>query len=129
MFFEIKNTADHTFTETNELSNGLWLNRDSGWQKFILAEATVYIKGYVEDRAIDQEFVENISDDTTPRYQGNYLAIVSHNTGIIDITHDVHRSTPLAISTDPLLITNLLKYLSRKEKLPNISLIRMVILM
>jgi hypothetical protein len=108
MFFEIKNTADHTFTETNELSNGLWLNRDSGWQKFILAEATVYIKGYVEDRAIDQEFVENISDDTTPRYQGNYLAIVSHNTGIIDITHDVHRSTPLAISTDPLLITNLL---------------------
>ena len=108
MFFEIKKQSDNSFTNSHNLRKDLWLNCDGGWQLEDLGIAKVYIKGYVEDRSIDLTFLNDIVKDTTPRFQGNYLAVISYNNGTIVITHDIHRATPIAISKNPFIITNLL---------------------
>lgn len=109
MFFEIKQQADSSFINSYNLRTDLWLNCDDGWHIEDLEVAKVYIKGYVEDRAIDINFLRDIIGNITPRFQGNYLAIILHNDGIIDITHDIHRATPIAVSNNPIIITNLLR--------------------
>lgn len=108
MFFEITRQSDNSFTHSTKLTNELWLNCDAGWQRLTTPDATVHIKGYVEDRPIDQQFIETIIANPVPHHQGNFLAIICHNNGIINITHDIHRASPLAMSSQPFIVTNLL---------------------
>lgn len=108
MFFEIKKQSDNSFTNSYNLRKNLWLNCDDGWRSEDLAVAKVFIKGYVEDRPINTVFLNEIIKDTTPRFQGNYLAVIVYSDDTIAITHDIHRATPLALSHDPFVITNLL---------------------
>jgi len=108
MFFEISRQQDTSFTNSFHLVRDIWLNTDNGWSQFDIGVAKVYIKGYVEDRLIDINFINDIYQDTKPRYQGNYLAVIVKHDGTVIITHDIHRGTPLAYSTRKLKVTNLL---------------------
>jgi len=108
MFFEISKRSDESFSNSYNLIRDIWLNCDDGWQITDLAVTRIYSKGYVENCAMDTQFFADISDDPTPRYQGNFLAVVVKGDGSITITHDIHRATPLAMSQRPFLITNLL---------------------
>lgn len=107
MFFEINNLPDGTFSNSSYLIRDLWLNHDEGWTTNDIGVARIIFKGYVESQEIDIEFLNQIYQDPTPRYQGNFLAVIVKANGEIVITHDRHRGTPLSMKQYPFSITNL----------------------
>jgi len=108
MFFEINKSSNNSFSNSHNLVRDIWLNCDDGWKITDLAVARVYSKGYVEHCAMDVRFFTDLLNDPSPKYQGNFLAIIVYGDGSIAFTHDIHRATPLAMSHRPFLITNLL---------------------
>ena len=107
MFFEINNLPDGTFSNSSYLARDLWLNHDEGWTTNDIGVARIIFKGYVESQEIDIKFLNQIYQDPTPRYQGNFLAVIVKANGEIVITHDRHRGTPLLMRQYPFSITNL----------------------
>lgn len=96
MFFSVCHDPDLDFPNREKLSNGLWLNLDQGWTKETSNSTTLYLKGYSDSGTM--EF-----DHPT---QGNYV-IIKDDGNSIKLSHDINRGTPLNISNDPLIITNL----------------------
>jgi len=109
MFFEIKKSSDSTFSNSHNIVRDIWLNCDDGWKITDLGVARIYSKGYVEHCAMDQQFFIELINSPEPKFCGNFLAIIVNADGEITITHDVHRGTPMAVSRNPWLITNLLR--------------------
>lgn len=108
MFFEIKKSYDSTFTQSHQLNNNFWLNCDAGWSKFVTGDVTVYIKGYIDTRAIDINLINDIVQDPVPKYRGNFLAVIVFPERII-LTHDINRSTPIKINQSNTSVHNLNK--------------------
>ncbi len=107
MFFEIKKSADKSFSNSHNIVRDIWLNCDDGWKITDLGVARIYSKGYVEHCAMDDRFFIELINSPEPRHQGNFIAIIVDGLGSVTITHDVHRGTPIALSRWPWLITNL----------------------
>jgi hypothetical protein len=96
MFFSIQKKPNTDFPNRVMLSNGLWLNMDNGWRRSTVSNSTVYSKGYADNGSIPM-------DNKT---HGNYVAIIDAY-DVIKITNDIDRGTPLNLSTNPVVLTNL----------------------
>ena len=104
MFFELNKQHNKNFTNQYLLSNGLILNTDSGWQEFNKETTRIIFKGYVEGMEIT-ELIDQIITDPTPRYHGNFVAVMDLGNRLF-ITHDYQRATPLLV-VDNSTITNM----------------------
>lgn len=113
MFFQIAPQPDYDFTHVRQLNSGLWFSHDDGWRTYNINDCTVYIKGYIEDRLLNLDVVDLITQDPTPKFQGNFIAIIEKGV-TLTITHDKHRATPLGHSTEPFLLTNILTNTTKK---------------
>ena len=107
MFFQITEQPDYDFTHSTQLNSGLWLSHDAGWNTYRVGNSTVYVKGYIEDRPLNFDAINLIVADPTPKFQGNFLAIIETDT-TLTVTHDRHRGTPLAYTDRPFALTNIL---------------------
>lgn len=99
MFFKIKPTADLDFPKQTKITDRYWLNTDSGWNFVDIGGSVVYYKGYVDELKFTEDLLKSIVDDPTPRYSGNFLAVVVRGQEIT-ISHDLHRGSPVRITDD-----------------------------
>ena len=107
MFFEIKKSTDYSFPVHFQLTNNLVLNCDSGWQHFQTQNTNVYYKGYNDTTYTDSKFAELISNCPTPKFSGNFFAVIVNNDDSVATTNDLYRGTPLYIGKNEFLITNI----------------------
>lgn len=104
MFFNIKQSADDTFTNNYRLNNDFWLNCDAGWEKFTDSDTVVFVKGYADADSLEN-LIPEIVKNPTPYLDGSFLAVIVNN-DLITITHDVYRPTPINIETKDKSIHN-----------------------
>jgi hypothetical protein len=102
MFFKISPDQDRRFPVQYALPNKLWLNVDAGWTELDSEHGIVYWKGYCYQYPISRTLADYLFQNPTPGLSGNYVAILVGKDGVIHVTHDDCRSTPLWINSDQL---------------------------
>lgn len=95
MFFRIAPEQDMKFPVQFPLRDDLWLNCDTGWTELWTEQGFVYIKGYCYQHDINQYLASQLMADPTPRYTGNFVAVLAMNDGSVVVTNDTSRATPL----------------------------------
>ena len=110
MFFKLSNSADGNYPYNHQLPNSTFFNCDLGWEQNEHNGYTIFFKGYVLEDISQQELFENIVNDPTPKYKGNFFAVVCNDSDTV-ITHSINRCSPLQY-TENECVTNLQKDLT-----------------
>lgn len=95
MWFKVSKDPDPLFPAQFVLTKTHWLSADLGWQEIHTPYGFAYIKGYCFQRGINHVLAEELFENPTPCYQGNFVAVLAYNDGRIVITNDTTRSTPV----------------------------------
>lgn len=103
MFFTLSETPKENFPHHYNLPNGLVLNTDDGWERFIVDGYAVVAKGYSNKYRLET-VAEFVGIGREPHLKGNFCAFVCDHENV-RITHDTNRSFHLWVSDSE--ITNL----------------------
>lgn len=95
MFFLIGPDRDPRFENSYYLNSTAWLNTDAGWHEVWTTAGSVHFKGYCLEHPLQQTLAQALLEDPTPRFAGNFAAIISHRSGSVTVTHDRDRAFPL----------------------------------
>jgi hypothetical protein len=104
MFFEISKIANEAYPNNHRVLDEVYFNCDLGWEKHSHGGHIIFYKGYLLDDIAQDEFFDNLIQDPTPKYRGNFLAIIVGDK--ITVTNDSCRGSPLQF-TQHQKITNL----------------------
>jgi len=110
MFFKLSNSTDSNYPNNYQLPNSTFFNCDLGWEQSKHNGYTIFFKGYVLEDISQQELLENITIDPTPKYKGNFFAVVCDESFTV-ITHSINRCSPLQYNQNKC-VTNLQKDLT-----------------
>lgn len=103
MFFNLTHQIEDNFSFNYVLPCGLILNTDDGWETYNFKNHMVVIKGVVDHFSL-QAIAEDLINQFTPSYRGNFCAFISSDNDV-RLLHDIHRSFPLWIGDKS--VTNL----------------------
>jgi len=102
MFFKISKSTDNSYPQNHKLVNNTFFNCDLGWTKTEHNGFIMFFKGYIFEDISQQQLLEDILVDPTPKHKGNFFAILSlpafagaiagHE---VVISHSVNRGSPL----------------------------------
>ena len=96
MFFKLSTNKDQSFSNHYTFDK-FYLSTDAGWSEHEIEDTRIVIKGYVDDRTIDDSLLREIVTDPTPRFRGNFIAVIGKHDSIT-VSHDVCRASQMLIN-------------------------------
>ena len=95
MWFKISSEFDSRFPRHYQFGNSRLINTDEGWSTVDTANANMLFKGYCHEHRDLYTLALELGRDPTPRYTGNFVAIITYPDGRVAITSDTTRPCPI----------------------------------
>ena len=93
MFFLLAKQEDLSYPNIHKVSDNAFLMLDDGWDRVTYDDGVCFVKGYIDDKYINQE-IENIVR-CNKTYTGNFCVICVSSDSRIKILNDIMRSFPI----------------------------------